>query len=71
MASPSASYDPRSALFAFAPGVLMTREIEASLLAQYTANAFTPLTSAQVLAITGPLPVFPSTIVRLPEGSDA
>jgi hypothetical protein len=60
-----ANYDPRSALPAFAPGVVMTRDLEASLLAQFQSNNGAELTSAQVLAITGPLPVFPSTIPNL------
>jgi hypothetical protein len=62
MASPAANYDPRSALYAFAPGVLLTRELEAALVAQYASNNYTPLTQGQVLAITGPLPPFPSTL---------
>jgi hypothetical protein len=64
-AAPAFGYDPRDALYAFAPGMVMTRALEASLVAQYAANNYTPLTSAQVLAITGPLPIFPSTIQRL------
>jgi hypothetical protein len=56
------NYDPRGALYAFAPGVLLTREIEAALVARYAANGNAPLTRDQVLAITGPLPVFPATI---------
>lgn len=67
--APANGYDPRDALYAFAPGMIMTRELEASLVAQYAANGFTPLTSGQVLAITGPLPTFPSTIPRLPEAA--
>jgi hypothetical protein len=66
MAQPDRNYDPRSALYAFAPGLIMTRELEASLVAQYATNGYTPLTESQVLAITGPLPAFPSTIKRLP-----
>jgi hypothetical protein len=66
MTAPDRNYDPRSALYQFAPGLIMTRELEASLVAQYATNNFTALTQGQVLAITGPLPAFPSTIARLP-----
>lgn len=66
MAQPDRNYDPRDALYAFAPGLIMTRDLEQSLVAQYAANNYTPLTQGQVLAITGPLPAFPSTIPRLP-----
>lgn len=69
MTVPAAAYDPRDALLQFAPGVLLTRENEASLVAQYRSNGGVPLTEAQVLAITGPLPVFPSTIVYIPPGN--
>jgi hypothetical protein len=62
-----ANYDPRSALLAYAPGVVLTREIELALLRQFAVNNSAPLTSAQVLAITGPLPVFPSTIPYIPQ----
>lgn len=61
------NYDPRAALYAFAPGVTMTRDLEAALVAQYASNNFQPLTFGQVLAITGPLPPFPSTIPYLRE----
>lgn len=66
MAQPDRNYDPRGALSQYAPGVLLTRELEQSLVAQYATNGYTPLTEGQVLAITGPLPAFPSTIPRLP-----
>lgn len=67
MTAAAASYDPRSALYAFAPGVVMTREIEAALVAQYVSNAGAALTSSQVLAITGPLPAPITSIPFLPE----
>lgn len=66
MAVPANGYDPRAALYAFAPGVLLTRENEQQLVAQYAANGYTPLTQAQVLAITGPLPPLVTGIQRLP-----
>lgn len=66
MPEPDRNYDPRNALYAFAPGLILTRELEQSLVAQYEANDYQPLTEGQVLAITGPLPPFPSEIPRLP-----
>lgn len=64
--APANDYDPRAALYAFAPGLIMTRELEQSLVAQYATNGFTPLTQPQVLAITGPLPPLVTGIQRLP-----
>lgn len=55
-------YSIFDALGTYAPGVVMTRELEASLTAQYQANGFTPLTQPQVLALTGALP----TVAPLP-----
>lgn len=49
------SYDPRSALALFAPGVVLTRDLEAALAQQYQTNGFTPLTSSQVLSLALPL----------------
>lgn len=70
-ASPDPKYDFRTALYAFAPGVLLTRDLEAALGAQYVANAYTPLTQAQVLAIAGPLPAFPTKLPRFPDSNAA
>lgn len=64
--TPANGYDPRAALYVFAPGLIMTRELEQSLVAQYAANGYTPLTQGQVLAITGPLPPVVTGIQRLP-----
>lgn len=61
-------YDPRNALVDFAPGVVLTREIEAALVAQYAANGNQPLSSGQVLAITGPLPAPVTSIPYLQGG---
>lgn len=57
------AYDPRSAVQEFAPGCLLTRDIEAALFAQWASNGHQPLTSDQVIAITGTPPAFPSTMV--------
>jgi hypothetical protein len=63
------SYDPRSALYQYAPGVVLTRAIEDAIIAQFIANGNAPLTQGQVLAITGTPPTFPSTIKKLPEAA--
>lgn len=57
-------YDVHAQLLQFAPGVVMTREVETAMLAQYAANGYVPLSQAQVLAITGPLPAFPTGLKR-------
>lgn len=69
MVSPLPFYDPHNALYEFAPGVLLTAEIEAALAAQYLANGYTPITQAQVLAITGPLPAYPTKLPRFQDSN--
>jgi hypothetical protein len=49
-------YDWHTDLLAYAPGVVVTREIEAALSAQFEANGELPLTQAQVLAIVQAVP---------------
>lgn len=60
------SYDPRAALYAFAPGILLTREIEQSLVERYEQKGNLPLNADDVLAITGPLPPIPTSIPYYP-----
>lgn len=67
--APGEQYDVHTPLLQYAPGIVMTRDIETALLAQYAANGYTPLTSAQVIAITGTPPAALTTIKRLPVGS--
>lgn len=62
-------YDVHTALYSFAPGVVMTRDLEKALLAQYAANGFTPLTQGQVLALTGPLPAYPTGMKRFADSN--
>lgn len=62
-------YDPRSAFYLYAPGLLLTRDLEQAIVAQYAANNFTPLTQAQVLAITGPLPAYPTGLPRFADSN--
>lgn len=69
MASPDLNYDFLAELQRYAPGVVVQREILDGMAAQYAANGYTPLTQAQVLAITGPLPKLPSGLVRLADSN--
>lgn len=71
MAGPDPQYNILTALEQFAPGVVLTRDIDAALGAQYAANGYTPLTSVQVLAIVGPLPAFPSGMPRFEDSNPA
>jgi hypothetical protein len=71
MTQPRDFYDVHTPLMRKAPGVLMTREIEAALLAQYAANGYTPLTTDQVLAITGTPPAYPSGMPRFLDSNPA
>lgn len=63
------SPDFREALATYAPGVVMTRDIETAMAAQYVANGNTPLTSGQVLAITGAPPAYPTGMKRLSDSN--
>ena len=63
------NYDLHSAVYAFAPGVLCTDAIEAALAAQYVANGYTKLTQAQVLAITGAAPSYPTGLPRFSDSN--
>lgn len=64
MAAAPGNYDFRATFYTYAPGVLLTRDIDAALGAQYAANGYTPLTQSQILAIAGTLPTFPATMKR-------
>jgi hypothetical protein len=61
--------DFRDAFYTYAPGVLLTRDIETALGAQYAANGNTPLTQGQVLAIVGPLPAYPTGMKRFADSN--
>jgi hypothetical protein len=58
-------------VLAAAPGVVLTRDTEAALLAQYQANGFQPLSNAQILAITGAPPAFPASMPRFSDSNEA
>lgn len=62
-------YDPRTAFYAYAPGLWMTRAIEDAIMAQYQANNSQPLSQAQVLAIVGPLPAYPTGLKRFADSN--
>jgi hypothetical protein len=68
-AAPNPFYDVRSDLYRYAPGVVPTHETDDALWAQYAANGYTPLTQAQVLAITGPPPPFPPSMKRFADSN--
>lgn len=69
MSGAADQYDLHTALYTFAPGVEMTRDIESALALRYQQNGYTPLTQAQVLAITGPLPPFPAGLPRFSDSN--
>jgi hypothetical protein len=69
MAAPDPHYDILSALYTYAPGVEAQRAIIDGLEAAYAAGDYQPLTSAQVLAVTGPPPA-PLTSIRNLRGPD-
>jgi len=47
------------------PGLVPTREIVDAIMLAWAANRYQPLSAAQVLAITGPAPVYPASLPRL------
>lgn len=55
--------------YTFAPGLVLTRELDVALAAAYAANGSAPLSSAQVLAITGTPPVFPASLKRFADSN--
>lgn len=69
MAADPRQIDFRAAFYAYAPGVVLTRDIETALAAQYVANGNVPLTQGQVLAIVGPLPTYPVGMKRLSDSN--
>jgi hypothetical protein len=62
-------YTPRDSLYAYAPGVVPTSDIDAALGAQYVANGNQPVTQAQVLAIVGTLPPYPKPLPRFADSN--
>jgi hypothetical protein len=62
-------FDLRAQLYAYAPGVVATSDIDAAMGAQYVANGYQPLTQAQVVAIAGPLPPYPDPLPRFQDSN--
>ncbi len=62
----SSNYDLIAAIDMLAPGVVLQRETLDGVATAYAVNGFQPLTQAQVIAVTGPLPVYPTSIKTLP-----
>lgn len=59
------SYDLIAAIDTLAPGIVLQRATLDGVAAAWAANGFQPLTQDQVVAVTGPLPIFPTTIRRM------
>ena len=49
------------------PGIVRTRAIDDGLTAAWAANGYRPLSSAQILAVTGPAPAFPTLLCPDPD----
>lgn len=67
--SGSSYYDLIAAIDLYAPGVILQREVQDGVAAAYEANLCTPVTEAQVLAVTGPLPVAPTELPRFADSN--
>ncbi len=66
---PDPEYDVLGALQQFGPGVVLTEAVYGGLVAAYAAGGFVPLDQAQVLAVTGPLPPYPTGLPRFAESN--
>ena len=66
---PDPEYDVLGALQQFGPGVVLTATVYSGLVAAYAASGFAPLDQAQVLAVTGPLPVAPTELPRFADSN--
>lgn len=64
-------WDPLSAIDSAAPGLVVTRERLDAVQAAYVAGGLQPLTAAAIVAIVGPLPPYPSGLVRLADSNPA
>ena len=53
---PDPNYDLLGAIDTLAPGIVCQRATLDGVAAAYAANGYRPLTQAQVIAVTGPLP---------------
>lgn len=60
--APATQWDPIAAIDTLAPGVVLQRSILDAVVAAWIANNYQPLTQAQIIAITGPLPPFLTSI---------
>lgn len=69
MQAPDPSYDLLAAFQQYAPGVVLQRSIEDGLAVAYAAGGYAPLTQAQVLAVTGPLPIYPTSLPRFADSN--
>ena len=70
MIGPDPTYDLVGAIDMAAPGVVLQRAILDGCAAAYAAGGYKPLTIAQILAVTGPLPPVPVSIPRRDRYSD-
>ncbi len=68
-AQPDPEYDVLGALQQFGAGVVLTEAIYSGLVAAYAAAGYAPLDQAQVLAVTGPLPPYPTGLPRFPDSN--
>lgn len=63
----AADWDPIAAIDTMAPGVVLQRSILDGVVVAFAAGGYRPLTAAQIIAVTGPLPPPLTSIPRLCE----
>jgi hypothetical protein len=69
MTRPDPSYDLIAAIDRYAPGLILQRAVLDGVAAAYVAGGYVPVTQAQVLAVTGPLPVAPTSLRRFADSN--
>ena len=65
MSGPDPNYDLVAAIDTLAPGIVLQRDILDGCAAAYAAGGYRPLTAAQIVAVTGPLPAPLTRIKRM------
>jgi len=69
MSHPDPAYDLIAAIDLYAPGVILQQAVLDGVATAYAANGYRPVTQAQVLAVTGPLPAAPTELPRFADSN--
>ena len=64
-------WDMLAAIDVAAPGIVVTRELLDAVAEAFAANDYQALTASEIVAIVGPLPSYPSGLVRISDSNPA